>query len=443
MQRSEGRVPPYNNEAEVAVLGSVLLNNKCWGEAYAVLDGGDFYSESHRRIFSAMGDLFAAGTAVDHVTLGHMLRQKGDLEKIGGAIALADLTDAVATTANMAHYADIVRETSQLRTLIYEAQKVSSRGFSGASVEDMVGDVDGLIAVAQALGKRRMPDSLLSMGDKVLENYKLVADGYRGIELPWPSIDSMTAGLWPKTVTMFVARPGVGKTFVAVICARHAWLKGKRVLIVSPEMGKDEMAERFFVVHSGVSYQGVINGELPTPMEAKLKETIEANRELPGLYIMDSDDDLSPRGIDAAIRAADPHLVAIDSMYDLKIKGERRDRMLMALEWLKGNCKEHGYSAVGFAQQNRIAELSEKKGGGARLGTIALADEIGQDAQNVMALEQTKDDKADRIMKVCPLKIRRGQFKRPKVKSNWDFDKMKFDEIEEKEESQYDDEIPF
>lgn len=438
-----GRVPPHNQEAEVAVLGAVLLNNECWGEAYAILDAGDFYSESNRKVYEAMGDLFASGTPVDHVTLGHMLRQKGDLEKIGGAIALANITDAVATTANMSYYADIVRETSQLRTLIYEADKVSSKGFSSVTIEDMAGDVEGLVAAAQALGRRRMPDSLLSLGDKVLENYKMVAEGYRGIELPWPSLDNMTAGLWPKTVTMFVARPGVGKTQVAIICARHAWLKGRRVLVVSPEMPKDEIAERFFVTHAAVSYQGVINGELPTPMVEKLESTIERDRDLPGLYILDSDDDLSPRGIDSAVRASNPHLVAVDSMYDLKIKGERRDRMLMALEWIKGNSRSYGYAAVGFAQQNRIAELSEKKGGGARLGTIALADEIGQDAQTVIALEQTKDDKADKIMKFHPLKIRRGQFKRSKVKSVWDFDRMNFDEIEDVEESEYSDEIPF
>jgi replicative DNA helicase len=440
---AEGRVPPYNLEAEIAVLGSVLLNNQRWGEAYSILESSDFYFESSRKIFDAMGALFSAGTTVDHVTLGHALKQRGDFQKAGGAIYLSKLTDGIVATANIAHYADIVRELSQIRGLIYEAQNVAAKGFESASVDDIYGDVEGLISAAQSLGARKMPGSLLSLGDRVLENYKLVADGYRGIELPWKTLDNMTAGLWPKTVTMFVARPSCGKSFICIISARHAWLSGKKVLIVSPEMSKEEMAERFFVINAGVNYQDVIDGDLPTPMVEKLGSVIDRDRDLPGLYIMDPDDDLSLRGIDAAIRAVGPDLVAVDSMYDLKVKGERQDRMIAALEWLKGNCKHHGYAAVGFAQQNRIAELSEKKGGGARLGTIALTDAIGQDAQIIFALEQTKDDKKDEILKVCPLKIRRGQFKRDKVRIHWNFEQMIFSEIEENEEEEYGGEIPF
>ena len=354
-----------------------------------------------------------------------------------------NILDTVATTANVSYYSDIVKETSQIRKLIFEAQEVSAKGYGGFTVEELSEGMEGLVRAAHALGKRKMPHSVPGLGPKVLENYKLVAGGYRGIELPWKTIDNMTAGLWPKTVTMFVARPSAGKSMVCIICARHAWLSGKRVLIVSPEMDKEEMAERFFVVHAGVSYQDVISGQLPTTVEKRFEQTIKDNKELKDLYILDAGDDLSPKGIDAAIRACDPHLVAIDAMYDLKIKGERRDRMLAALEWTKNNCKEHGYAAVGFAQQNRIAELSEKKGGGARLGTIALADEIGQDAQNVFALEQTKDDKADHILKLKPLKIRRGQFIRDSVRIHWDFDQMIFSELPSDDDSYDDGDIPF
>ena len=437
------RVPPYNNEAEIAVLGSILLNNKSWGDVYAILDPEDFYVSANRLIFESMGELFSSGTAVDPITLGHELRQKGNLQKIGGAVAISNILDTVATTANVSYYSDIVKETSQIRKLIYEAQEVSAKGYGGFTVEELSEGMEGLVRAAHALGKRKMPHSVPGLGPKVLENYKLVAGGYRGIELPWKTIDNMTAGLWPKTVTMFVARPSAGKSMVCIICARHAWLSGKRVLIVSPEMDKEEMAERFFVVHAGVSYQDVISGQLPTTVEKRFEQTIKDNKELKDLYILDAGDDLSPKGIDAAIRACDPHLVAIDAMYDLKIKGERRDRMLAALEWTKNNCKEHGYAAVGFAQQNRIAELSEKKGGGARLGTIALADEIGQDAQNVFALEQTKDDKADHILKLKPLKIRRGQFIRDSVRIHWDFDQMIFSELPSDDDSYDDGDIPF
>ena len=443
---NEGRVPPYNQEAECAVLGSILLNNESWGKVHTLLSGDDFYIYKNKVIFESIGSLMEAGTPIDHVTLGGELMRRGDLERIGGAMALDDLTRQVATVANVNHYAHIVREAAAIRKVIQGAQKVVSEGFGANGVDGLSAGMDELIMAARGLARTRMPDSLLAMGDRVMDNYELVASGFRGIELPWPSMDMMTAGLWPKTLTMFVARPGTGKTFVAVVCARHAWLKGRKVLIVSPEMSKDEIAERFFVIQAGVSYHNVITGQLPTTQKMKLAQTIEEAKKLDGLWIMDSDDDLTPKGIEAAIRACEPDLVACDSIYDIKIKGDRKERALGALEFMKRNCKELNYASVGFAQQNRSAELAENKGGGARLGTIALADEIGQDAHAVFALEQSKDERDDKRMNFKPLKLRRGQSKKSKVVANWDFDRMFFDEIIEEKKADEDedmDEIPF
>jgi replicative DNA helicase len=440
---AEGRVPPYSQESEVAVLGSIMMSNGIIPVVRTIIEPEDFYLESHRRIFNAMCDLSDNGGVVDPVTLGVRLRERGDLEKIGGAIALSGLTDAVATPSNFGHYATIVHEKAAIRRVIYKAQEVAAHGFNDRGVEEVERSMDGLLNAAAALARTRMPARLTDMGGGVVELYRKVAGGYRGIELPWPTVSNMTAGLWPKTVTIFVARPGVGKTFVAVIAARFAWICGKRVLIISPEMSKEEIAERFFVVEAGVSYANVMRGELSDFELPRLTATVDRLRGEDGLWIMDSDDDLSPKGMEAAIRACKPHLVAVDSIYDIKVKGERRDRVLTALDWMKKSAREMGYASVGFAQQNRVAELSEKKGGGARLGTIALADEIGQDSHAVFALEQTKDMRADKTMRIKRLKLRRGTAIRD-VLVNWDFDKMKFDEIDENDgEFDDQDDVPF
>jgi len=438
----DNRTPPYNEEAEIAVLGSILLNNDCLAEILSIINDSDFYIPSNKLIFNGMVSLFEEGIAIDHVTLGNKLKLQGNLQKIGGAIALSNLTDAVAVTANISYYVNIVREASAIRRVIESAQKVAVSGFSADNISCIDPSINDLIDAAHDLYKTKMPDNLFSIGNQVIENYRKVANGYRGIELPWKSMDSMTAGAWPKTITMFVARPGVGKTFVAVICARHAWLNNRRVLVISPEMSKDEIAERFFVIHSSVSYHSVISGQLPTIMEQRFEKTILDSSGKDGLWIMDSDDDLTPRGMESAIRACNPDLVAIDSIYDIHLKGDRKDRAIGALSWMKKSSKEFGHATIGFAQQNRIAELSEKKGGGARLGTIALADEIGQDAHAVFALEQTQDDKDDKIMKIKKIKLRRGNAKRPSIKVHWDMDRMFFDEIVEEDDGDEDD-IPF
>lgn len=437
------RVPPHNKEAEIAVVGSILINNNCWNEVFPIINSVDFYLEYCRVIFFHMEFMFSEGKVVDPVTLGSELTRTGNLNKVGGALSISNILDNVVTTANVSHYANIIKESSAIRKILYDAQKIVSLGFGSSGIDDIEKALGDLEFSSRLLRRNKMPDSLLSMGDDVLENYSLVEGGYRGVELPWKTLDNMTAGLWPKTITMFVARPSIGKTQIAVICGKHAWESGKKVLMVSPEMSKSEIAERFFVTRSQISYHGVVTGGLPTVQHDKLKRTAYELKELDGLWIIDSDDDLSPSGIDASIRACKPDLVAIDSMYDLKIKGERRDRMISALEWIKKSSNEYNYSVLGFAQQNRKAELSEKKGGGTRLGTIALADEISQDAHSIFALEQTKDEKADKIMNIKVLKLRRGQYKNPVAKIKWDWDIMDFSEITEGVDISDDEEIPF
>jgi replicative DNA helicase len=434
---------PYDQVAERAVLGAVLLENKCLDTISGMIDEDDFFVAAYRQIFVVMNDLRQRGVGIDHVTVGSELHAKGILKDIGGPMALADLTDAVATTANVDYYARIVHERSAMRKVIMAARSVAVKSYPGNDLDGVEAEFGALQDAMHRLARTRMPASLLAMGDAVMENYSLAAHGRTGIPLPWPTMNAMTAGMWPKTMTMFVARPGIGKTMVAVIAARHAWMNGSRVLIVSPEMSRTEIAERFFAIHSSVSYQRIVSGSVSDFEMPKLQATIDACKVQDGLWIMDSDDDLTPRGIEAAVRACRPGLLAIDSLYDLRIKGERRDKLLVALEWFKNAVKHFDMAGTGFVQLNRAAEVSEKKGGGVRLGTIALADEIGQDSHAVFALEQDKDMKADRKLRFKPLKLRRGTYSGDGVEVYWDFSEMRFDEIDTSDDSFEDDATPF
>lgn len=442
MTSSTGQVP-YDQMAERAVLGAVLLENKCLDTISGVIDEEDFYVEANRHIFAVMRDLRRRGIGVDHVTVGSELQAKGILKNIGGPMALAELTDAVATTANVDYYARIVHERSAMRDVIVAARSVAEKSYPGNDPDGVEAKFAALQDAMHRLSRTRMPASLLAMGDAVMENYALAAHGRTGVPLPWPTMNAMTAGMWPKTMTMFVARPGIGKTMVAVIAARHAWMNGYRVLIVSPEMSRTEIAERFFAIHSTVSYQRIVSGSVSDFEMPKLQATIDACKVQEGLWIMDSDDDLTPRGIEAAVRACRPGLLAIDSLYDLRIKGERRDKLLVALEWFKNAVKHFDMAGTGFVQLNRAAEVSEKKGGGVRLGTIALADEIGQDSHAVFALEQDKDMRADRKLRFKPLKLRRGTYSGDGVEVYWDFSEMRFDEIATADDAFEDDAVPF
>lgn len=423
-------LPVFDADAEKFVLCSILINNNALDVVNSVINSTDFYFESSRIILNCMNFLKRQGILIDPETLGHALIRSGDMKKIGGASVFSEILDRCSTSVNTPYYANIVRELSAKRRILEIAKNLTDRINLGIDV-DLISDHIGDIAdAAKDLYRNEMPDSLFSLGNDVVNNYKLSASGYRGIPFPWPTIDNMTAGMWPKTTTVFVARPATGKTFIAVICGRHAWLQNKRVLIISPEMSKVDIAERFFVTHAKVPYHDVIMGKLPTFREHGFYSSIESLSDATGIWIMDASDDLTPSNMDAKIRACNPDLVAIDSIYRIKVKGDRKERASLALEWIAESSEKNGYAAVCFAQQNRGAEVSEKKGGGSRLGTIALTDDIAQDAQTIFAIEQSKDEKADRILKIRPLKVRRGQYKNPVVKLNWDFDGMNFDEID-------------
>jgi replicative DNA helicase len=274
-----------------------------------------------------------------------------------------------------------------------------------------------------------IPSRLFSLGDTVKAAYLKVKDGYTGIPLPWPSMTDLTMGLWPATATYFVARPGVGKTQVATLIARDAWRSGKRVLIVSPEMSKSEIAERFFIVQAGVSAGEIMRGKLNGFAEKKLFDTIEGLAAQDGIYVMDSTDDLSPNGMDAAIAAVKPDLVAIDSIYMIRVKGDKMERTMRAVDWIRQAAKRHQVPFVAFHQLSRQATKDKKQGGGYDTSAIALSDQLLWDAHAVFIMEQDTDMKADRRLKFHVGKLRRGSHDGTPLEVHWDFDNMKFDEI--------------
>jgi replicative DNA helicase len=239
----------------------------------------------------------------------------------------------------------------------------------------------------------------------------------------------LTMGLWPATATYFVARPGVGKTQVATLIARDTWRSGKRVLIISPEMSKSEIAERFFVVQAGVSAGDIVRGRLSSFAEDKLFGMIKDLEGNDGVYVIDSTDDLTPNGMDIAIAAVKPDLVAVDSIYMLRFKGDKMERTMRAVDWIRQAAKRHNVPFVAFHQLSRQATKDKKQGGGYDTSAIALSDQLLWDAHAVFIMEQDTDMKADRRLKFHVGKLRRGSHDGEPIEVHWDFDGMRFEEI--------------
>ncbi|MBF0497260.1 MAG: replicative DNA helicase, partial [Deltaproteobacteria bacterium] len=137
------RIPPQSLDAEISVLGGILINNRAIDKVLDVITRDDFYKEAHRKIFSAMVNLTERREPVDYLTLAEELKQKSQLEEIGGEGYLASLTDAVPTSANIAFHAKIVYEKAVLRRLIDCASDVANMGYEAdRSVETILDDAE-------------------------------------------------------------------------------------------------------------------------------------------------------------------------------------------------------------------------------------------------------------------------------------------------------------
>lgn len=283
--------------------------------------------------------------------------------------------------------------------------------------------------------KNKHPHRVTDLGDAVMEIYDKVAAGFTGVQFPWESMTETTLGMWPGTATYFIARPGVGKTWVAWIIGRVAWLRQYRVLIISPEMSKEEGAERFFVLEAGVSGKDFLRGQLSSYQLANLKQKIANIKGKDGLWIVDYDDGLTVADLESYIRAVKPHLVAIDAAYMLPFGGrDRTENMTRAVDWIriasKKFGKEFGTAFVAFHQLSRAAVKSKSAGGvGYNDAAIALSDQVLWDAYSVWIMEQDADMKADKRIKFHCSKIRRGIFRVDPIETMWDFDRMNFKEL--------------
>lgn len=305
------------------------------------------------------------------------------------------------------------------------------------AIDRMVNDIRAIQTGAQVTDIRRI-------GTTMREFYDDIKLGKMGIELPWNSLNKITRGLWPETVTFFVARPGTGKTFLAIIIARHATKLGKRVLIVSPEMNVIEVGERFFAIEAGVAYSDVISGSLSQltgpdgrSAEERYFEALDGTGN--GPYIIDDEDKLTAAHLESVIARTSPDLVAIDAAYLLPIgKGNRYERIISVVEWMRHISKVFHVAVVATSQ---LTKEAEKKGAIGQVA-VALTDTINWDTHNLFALKQTPEMRDDGKLSIIPIKVRRMAklFGRPEIDILWDMDNMRFDEIESQDGKEFRDE---
>lgn len=253
----------------MAVLGSMLLDEEAVSSAVEKLDAGCFYKDTHRKIFQAISDLFNANKAVDLITLIEALKQDGSLEAVGGASYLTSLANAVPTSANINHYANIVREKYILRTLINNSTKVISLCHeSQGNIAEVVDNAERLIF---EVSDRRNQGTYLHLKEIVKDSIETIDRLYQnkahvtGIPTGYVDFDIKTAGLQASDLIIIAGRPSMGKSAFALGIAEYAGVIEKvPTAIFSLEMSKEQLVQRMLCAHARVDAHKVRTGYLAT-----------------------------------------------------------------------------------------------------------------------------------------------------------------------------------
>ena len=268
-QRAESgvRTPPQDLDAETSVLGSMMLSKDAIADVVEHLRGEDFYKPAHETIYDVILDLYASGEPADAVTVSNALSKSGDLARIGGAAYLHTLIQSVPTSANAIFYAEIVRELALLRRLVTAGTRIVQMGY------DAQGDTDDLINRAQSeiyqVTERRSSEDYVRLSEVLQPTVEEIErsgshDGdTAGVPTGFFEFDELTNGLHPGQMIVIAARPGVGKSTLALDFARSAAIDhGQTTVIFSLEMGRLELTTRLLSAESGIPLQKLRQGKL-------------------------------------------------------------------------------------------------------------------------------------------------------------------------------------
>ena len=260
-------VPPQNLEAEEAVLGAMLLSETAIGSVTEILDASDFYRGSHGTIYRTCLALWSKGEPVDAITLANELEERGELEQVGGASRVAELAALVSATANVEHYARIVKETATLRGLIRAGQEIVRLG------QKRIGETTELVDRAEQivfdLSQERVRGDFDHIGPLLTESFERITKLYEagvdvtGVPSGFRDLDRLTSGFQPGNLVILAARPSMGKSALALCIAANLGVRSSMpVALFTLEMSKAEVTQRLMCSEAKVESDRVRSGKL-------------------------------------------------------------------------------------------------------------------------------------------------------------------------------------
>ena len=392
------RVPPQNVDAEMSVLGGMMLSKDAIADVIEILRSTDFYRPAHASVYDVVVELFGRGDPADAVTVGAELKRKGELERIGGLPYLHTLVATVPTAANAAYYAGIVREQALLRSLVEVGTRIVQLGYTTDGA-----DVEGLVNLAQsevfAVSEQRNSTDYVTLEQVVPELYEELErnanrdGGLDGVPTGFSELDAKLNGLRAGQMIIIAARPGGGKSTLAMdICRSCAVHNNKAAAYFSLEMNRTELSMRLLAAESRVFLDRMIKGELETRDWQEIARTLDKISQAP--LIVDDSPNMTMGEIRAKSRRMkqqfDIQLIVIDYLQLLTSGGKsvesRQQEVSEFSRSIKLLAKELEIPIVAVAQLNRDSEKRNDKR--PQVADLRESGSLEQDADVVLLIHR-------------------------------------------------------
>lgn len=376
----EGVIPPQNLDAEASLLGSILLDGESISQVADALTPTDFYDPAHGSIFAAMLSLYEKRRPIDLLTLTTQLKQRKELDKIGGAAYLTELTNRVPTASHVEHYGEIVADAATRRRLIKAAANISKLGHDedqaiGTTLAEAEAD---LFSVSQTAVSQDLLsiETILSQSFDRLDELHKDKSRLRGVPTGFQALDNLLAGLQPSDLVVLAARPSMGKSTLAMNIAHHVAVDQKQaVLVFSLEMSKEQLVDRLLAAEAGIDAWSIRTGNLSDQDFERLGQAMGSLSEAP-IFIDDT-----------------PAMTVLEVRTKARREQHKRPLGLIVVDYLQL------MSGTNRTSENRVQEISEIS-----RGLKAIARELDVPVLALSQLSRSVEARSPQIPQLADLR---------------------------------------
>ncbi|MBQ2151711.1 MAG: replicative DNA helicase [Bacteroidales bacterium] len=394
-----GNKPPQALEVEEAVLGAMLIEPSSVDMALEELSSSCFYDPRHRMIYEAMSELVNGHTPVDIVTVSSKLREKGNLEAVGGPVALAGMSDKVGAAAHIEYYVKILKQKSIQRDLITASYEILKDSYDDSVTVDQLID-DAQTKVYNAIQNNLRKDvqevgSIINDALKEVEKNQNTT-GMSGVPSGFPSLDRITMGWQASDLIILAARPSVGKTAFALNLARNAAVDHNMpVAVFSLEMSALQLVMRLMTTESGLPAEKLKGGSKLDPWDWQQLETRLASLSKAPLYIDDTPSiplmEFRTK-VKRLVKSKGVRLVIVDYLQlmqgPVELRGLREQEVAAISRTLKATAKELNIPIIALSQLSRNAVQRTGGSGKPQLSDLRESGSIEQDADMVIFIHR-------------------------------------------------------